>query len=106
MAAGINFDQPSLDWSAPDLFQEFKRFEQHVSFSFLGPLATADKKHKAGWLVKRSIRPSRLRTASETIPTECLRNSRTMFDREKTNVWLVTNLTREGSKMVKPLTTS
>jgi len=50
MAAGINFEQPTLDWSAPDIFQEFKRFEQHVEFSFLGPLATADMKHRAGWL--------------------------------------------------------
>ena len=48
--AGVNFEQPSLNWDASDMYQEFQRFKQHVQFTFKGPLASADAKHKCGWL--------------------------------------------------------
>ena len=49
-SGGIHFDQPTLNWAAKDMYQKFQRFKQHVEFTFKGPLASADKKHKAGWL--------------------------------------------------------
>ena len=50
MANNMTFDQPSLDWNAPDLHQEFERFKQHVNFTFKGPLSKASDKDKTGWL--------------------------------------------------------
>ena len=45
-----NFEHPKIDWEAPDLFQEFRRFREHVDFVFAGPLSASDKKAQAGWL--------------------------------------------------------
>ena len=50
MATIAPFEQPTFHWGAGDVYQEFKRFKQHVEFTFKGPLATADKASKAGWL--------------------------------------------------------
>jgi hypothetical protein len=50
MAAAAQFDPPCLDWEAPDMYQEFCRFKQHVEFVFKGPLASAKDKDRAGWL--------------------------------------------------------
>lgn len=50
MATGFNFEHPNFNWNASDIYQEFIRFKQHVSFTFKGPLAKADKKDCAGWL--------------------------------------------------------
>ena len=51
MAASAHFDPPHLDWEAPDMYQEFCRFKQHVEFVFKGPLTSARDKDRAGWLV-------------------------------------------------------
>jgi hypothetical protein len=48
--AAAQFDQPSLDWDAPDMYKEFSRFRQHVDFVFKGPLNAAKDKDSAGWL--------------------------------------------------------
>ena len=48
--AAAQFDQPSLDWGAPDMYKEFSRFRQHVDFVFKGPLNAAKDKDRAGWL--------------------------------------------------------
>jgi len=48
--SGMNFEHPSLNWGASDMYQEYSRFKQHVEFTFKGPLATTDEKHKCGWL--------------------------------------------------------
>ena len=45
-----NFEQPSLQWGAKDMYQEFQRFRQHVNFTFKGLLASTVKKHHARWL--------------------------------------------------------
>nr|XP_022311305.1 uncharacterized protein K02A2.6-like [Crassostrea virginica] len=50
MAASAHFDPPHLDWEAPDMYQEFCRFKQHVEFVFKGPLTSAKDKDRAGWL--------------------------------------------------------
>jgi hypothetical protein len=50
MATGIQFDQPMFSWDANDTYMEFQRFKQHVEFTFKGPLAGTDDKHRAGWL--------------------------------------------------------
>ena len=50
MASGFNFEQPCFNWDAKDVYQEFQRFQQHVEFTFKGPLAKADKKDCTGWL--------------------------------------------------------
>ena len=50
MASGFSFEQPCFNWDAKDVYQEFQRFQQHVEFTFKGPLAKADKKDCAGWL--------------------------------------------------------
>ena len=42
--------QPTFNWGAGDVYQEFKCFKQHVEFTFKGPLAKAVKASKAGWL--------------------------------------------------------
>lgn len=46
----LNFEQPSMDWDSPDIYNEYLRFRQHVEFVYKGPLCKADKKDKAGWL--------------------------------------------------------
>ena len=50
MASGFNFEHPVFNWNAADIYQEFERFKQHVSFVFKGPLSKSDKKDRAGWL--------------------------------------------------------
>ena len=47
---GFTFDHPSMDWNATDTYQEFKRFKEHVSFVFAGPLSKATNAERAGWL--------------------------------------------------------
>ena len=49
-ASNIQFDHPSIDWGAPDLYKEFMRFKDHIGFVFSGPLSDIDKKKQAGWL--------------------------------------------------------
>lgn len=46
----MNFEAPTIDWSSPELFQEFQRFRNHCSFVFQGPLSATTDKEKAGWL--------------------------------------------------------
>lgn len=48
--ASFNFEHPKIDWDLTDLYQEFGRFQNHVSFVFDGPLADLSAKQKAGWL--------------------------------------------------------
>ena len=48
--ASTNFEHPSIDWEATDLYQEFIRFRDHVGFVFDGPLATLPDKQKAGFI--------------------------------------------------------
>ncbi|CAC5389962.1 unnamed protein product [Mytilus coruscus] len=50
MATGFQFDHPSLNWGAPDVFQEFQRFKQHVEFTFKGTLVKAEHADRADWL--------------------------------------------------------
>ncbi|VDI05942.1 Hypothetical predicted protein [Mytilus galloprovincialis] len=50
MATGFQFEHPSLNWGAPDVYQEFQRFKQHVEFTFKGPLVKAEPADRAGWL--------------------------------------------------------
>lgn len=50
MATGFQFEHPSFNWGAPDVYQEFQRFKQHVEFTFKGPLVKAEPKDRAGWL--------------------------------------------------------
>jgi hypothetical protein len=45
-----NFEHPTIDWTRADLFSEFRRFRDHVSFVFEGPLDEASDAQKAGWL--------------------------------------------------------
>ena len=110
MAAGINFEQPTLDWSAPDLFQEFKRFLQHVEFSFLGPLPPTRNTGLVGLgcgLANRDvkfIRHSRLRKGRR-IQIKSFRNSMTTYGLGKTNVLLVIDYNKENNRMVKHSTT-
>ena len=44
------FDQPSLDWNAADLYQEFVRFKNHCTFVSKGPLLEKPDKDKSGWI--------------------------------------------------------
>ena len=46
------FEHPSIDWEAADLYQEFDRFRSHVTFVFDGPLSGLTAKQRAGWLGK------------------------------------------------------
>ena len=39
-----------MDWNATDTYQEFKRFKEHVSFVFAGPLSKASPAERAGCL--------------------------------------------------------
>ena len=48
--ATTNFEHPHIDWDSADLYKEFERFQNHVSFVFAGPLATQTPRQKAGWL--------------------------------------------------------
>lgn len=50
MAASLAFEQPKMNWGASDEYQEFRRFNQHVEFTFKGPLAKSHDSDKAGWL--------------------------------------------------------
>lgn len=44
------FEHPSIDWDASDLYQEFERFRSHVTFILDGPLSDLTAKQQAGWL--------------------------------------------------------
>ena len=46
----VNFEHPSIDWDAPDLYQEFRRFREHVNFVLAGPLSQCTQKSQAGWI--------------------------------------------------------
>jgi len=50
MASNNQFEHPSIDWGAPDLYKEFTRFKDHVGFVFSGPLSDLNPKQQAGWL--------------------------------------------------------
>lgn len=50
MATNNQFEHPSIDWGAPDLYKEFARFRDYVGFVFSGPLADLNPKQQAGWL--------------------------------------------------------
>ena len=50
MASGFAFAQPVMNWNATDIYEEYKRFREHVNFVFSGPLCKAGDKEKAGWL--------------------------------------------------------
>ena len=50
MASYTNFEHPSIDWGASDLYKEFTRFKDHVGFVFNGPLSDLENKKQAGWL--------------------------------------------------------
>lgn len=47
---GYQFEQPAMNWNAKDMYEEFKRFKEHVDFVFSGPLCKAEKNEKTGWL--------------------------------------------------------
>ena len=42
---------PSMNWLAKDLDKEFKRFKQHCSFTFEGPLEGKTEKQKVNYLM-------------------------------------------------------
>ena len=44
----VPFEQPSMDWSHPETYNEFLRFRQHVEFVYKGPLSKSNDKEKAG----------------------------------------------------------
>lgn len=50
MASNTQFEHPTIDWGASDLYKEFTRFKDHVGFVFDGPLSDLTPKKRAGWL--------------------------------------------------------
>ena len=92
------FDQPSLDWNAADLYQEFERFKNHCTFVFNGPLSEKSDTDKAGWIGLWIGQQGReiYKTFNWTLKTSMVflkkirprpfcRSSKTTYDQEKTN---------------------
>ena len=87
----VNFDHPTIDWEASDLFQEFRRFREHVNFVFEGPLAQNDNKVHAGWLGtwigaqgREIYRTLDWEAGEKKIQKKFLTNSKLMLGLEKT----------------------
>lgn len=46
-----NTKYPKMNWTVPDLDKEFKRFKQHYSFTFGGPLNAKTELEKVNYLM-------------------------------------------------------
>lgn len=49
--ADATHTKPSMNWDATDLLREWKRFQQHCTFTFDGPLSTKSEKQKVNYLM-------------------------------------------------------
>lgn len=51
MSSDIQHDKPRLNWSAPEMYQEYLRFKAHCDCYFAGPLADKGDKVKIAYLL-------------------------------------------------------